>query len=320
MKLNQQPLRGLIPIILVVICSLIFIWVAENLFDIGPGWQAIYALFFVWTAFVISLIEKWPLAKVRQPYVGFAFLTAALVIGILHPFVIEWLGYDKLAMAWPLISNLFLGVGVVVAFSNMFVAGLKQPASIAMNSLFMYVFAIILLLWIGFVPAIWFAFFVFFFFWMGTWPVQNVPQPGKGILSFVVMGFFAMILWYAFNALGTSFFNPDAGLWFVIWVFWLVSTSWQLETWPFAKVKQPAKAIGGLVLTVALTFVTYYIIADVLKMNLGDAGMYVWVFVSWLYSWDIVFGKWPAERASKISTEEKPIKEQTTEKEAIKTN
>jgi hypothetical protein len=303
MALNKQPLRGLIPIIMVIIASVIFIEVADKVFNIGPGWQAIYALFFVWTAFVISLIEKWPLAKVKQPYVGIAFLIAALVIGILHPFVTEWLGYDKLAWAWPLISNLFLGVGVVVAFGNMFVAGLKQPASIAMNSLFMYVFAIILLLWIGFVPAIWFAMFVLFFFWMGTWPIQNVAQPSKGVLSFVIMGFFAMILWYLFNMLGTAFFNPDAGLWFVIWVWWLVCTSWQLETWPLAKVKQPAKTIGGLIITLLLTFVTYYIIADVLKMSLGDAGMYVWVFVAWLYSWDILFGKWPAERAAKKSAE-----------------
>jgi hypothetical protein len=112
-----------------------------------------------------------------------------------------------------------------------------------------------------------------------------------------------MILWYLFNMLGTAFFNPDAGLWFVIWVWWLVCTSWQLETWPLAKVKQPAKTIGGLIITLLLTFVTYYIIADVLKMSLGDAGMYVWVFVAWLYSWDILFGKWPAERAAKKSAE-----------------
>lgn len=308
MKLNEQPLRGLIPVIMVIIASVIFILVAENVFDIGPGWQAIYALFFVWVAFVISLIEKWPLAKVRQPFVGFAFLTAALVLGILHPFIIEWLGYDKLAYAWPLISNLFLAVGIVVAYQNGFVTGLKQPTSIAMNSLFMYIFAIILLLWIGFVPAIWFAMFVFFFFWMETWPIQKVAQPSKALLSFVIMGFFALILWYLFNYLGTSFFNPDAGLWFVLWVWWLVLFSWQFETWPLKKVKQPGKAIGGLILTVVLTFVSYFIIADVLQMNLGDAGMYVWVFVAWLYSWDILFGKWPAERAAKKSAEKEAAK------------
>ncbi|MCE5296345.1 MAG: hypothetical protein LLG16_04480 [Euryarchaeota archaeon] len=273
---------------------------ADKVFDIGPGWQAIYALFFVWTAFVISLMGKWPLTKVKQPLVGIAFLIAALIIGILHPFVVEWLGYDKLSWAWPLISNLFLAVGIVVAFGNMFVEGLKQPASIAMNSLFMYIFAIITLLWIGMVPAIWFAFFVFVIFWMEGWPVQNMKQPAKGIMLMTIMGFFALILWYLFIEMDTHFFNPDAGLWFVIFVWWLVSTSWTLETWPLQKVKQPLKAIGGLVISVVLTFITYYVISDVLEMNLGDAGMYVWVFVSWLYSWDILFGKWPAERAPKV--------------------
>ncbi len=300
MNLNKQPLRGLIPLIFVIIFSFLYIYIAEKVFNVTPGWQAIYALFFVWMAFVISLAGKWPLAKVRQPFVGIAFLIAALVLGTLHPFITEWLGYDKLATAWPLISNLFLGVGIVVAFGNMFVEGLKQPAALAMNALFMYIFALILMLWIGFVPAIWFAFFVFFFFWMGTWPIQGIKNPAsKGVMSFVIMGFMAMVLWYLFIQLGTSFFNPDAGLWFVLWVFWLVTTSWQLETWPLQKVKQPGKAIGGLVITLPLTFASFFIIKDVLGMNLGDAGMYVWVFVSWLYTWDIVFGKWPAERPTR---------------------
>ncbi len=305
MKINQQPLRGLIPLIFVVVCSLLFIFIFENLLEIPPGEQAIYALFFVWMAFVVSLIEKWPLAKFKQPLVGFVFLTASLILGILHPIIMEWLGYDWLVWSWPLISNLFLGVGIVVAFGNMFVEGLKQPASIAMNSLFMYIFALILLLWVGFVPAIWFAFFVYVIFWMDGWPVTNMKQPQKGIMLFVIMGFFALLLWYLFIQAGTHFFEAEGGLWFVIWVWWLVLSSWVFETWPIQKIKQPFKAIIALVFTVALTFVSYYIIVDVASVSPAVAGSYVWVFVAWLYSWDILFGKWPADRPKKEVTEKK---------------
>ncbi len=300
-NVNKQPLRGLIPLLMVVIFSLVFILVAENIFHIGPGWEAIYALFFVWMAFVVSLAGRWPLAKYKQPWVGIAFLSAAMFLGVLHPYITEWLGYDKLALAWPLISNLFLGVGIIVALGNYWADGLKQPAALFANAIFMYVFAIILLLWIGFVPAIWFAFFVFVFFWLETWPVQNAKQPGKGVFLFAIMGLFSVILWYLFVKVGYAWGTAEAGLWFVLWVFMLVATSWELETWPLQKVKQPLKGIGGLIITLPLTFIAYYLIVDVFKMNAGDAGMYVWVFTSWLYSWDILFGKWPAERPTKAA-------------------
>jgi hypothetical protein len=103
----------------------------------------------------------------------------------------------------------------------------------------------------------------------------------------------------------TTFFNPDAGLWFVLFVWWLVLTSWQLETWPLKGVKQPLKAIGGLVITVPLTFISYYIIVNVLGIATGAGGMYVWVFVSWLYTWDIVFGE-PLSRSRPNPRERRP--------------
>jgi hypothetical protein len=302
----KQPLRGLIPAFFVVIASLIFIYLGEQVFKMTSGDIAVYALFFVWVAFVISLAEKWPVGKWKQPAVGVVFTTIALILGILHPLVMGWLGFGP-EWSWPLISNLFLAVGLVIAFSNGLVRGFKQPKSVFSNALFMYVFAIVGLLWFGFVPAIWFAMFVFVFFWMETWPFGATKQPAKGILLFVVMGFFAILLEYAFEKAGTSFFNPDAGLWFVIFVWWLVLTSWQLETWPLKNVRQPAKALGGLTISVVLTFASYYIIVNVLGLGLGAAGMYVWVFVSWLYTWDIVFGKWPAERAEKVSIKESEL-------------
>ncbi|HEY3421179.1 MAG TPA: hypothetical protein VGK23_11565 [Methanomassiliicoccales archaeon] len=299
----KQPLRGLIPALFVIIASFIFIFLGEQIFKMASGDIAVYALFFVWVAFVISLAEKWPMGKWKQPAVGLGFVTIALVLGILHPLIMEWLGFGP-EWSWPLISNLFLAVGLVIAFSNGLVAGFKQPKSVFSNALFMYVFAVVGLLWFGFVPAIWFAMFVFVFFWMETWPFAATKQPAKGISLFVVMGFFALLLEYAFEQAGTTFFNPDAGLWFVLFVWWLVLTSWQLETWPLKNVKQPGKALGGLIISATLTFVSYYVIVDVIGIGLGAAGMYVWVFVSWLYTWDIVFGKWPAERAEKISVKQ----------------
>ncbi len=290
-----------------------FIYVGEKIFLMDIGLIAVYALFFVWVAFVVSLCDKWPCHRMKQPVVGSIFLLVSLVLGIMHPVVMGWLGYDA-GWYWPLISNLFLGVGLVVAFSNGLVAGFKQPKSVFTNALFMYVFAIVGLLWFGFVPAIWFAMFVFVFFWMETWPFGATKQPAKGIMMFVMMGFFALLLEYGFEMFHTTFFNPDAGLWFVLFVWWLVLTSWQLETWPLKGVKQPLKAIGGLVITVPLTFISYYIIVNVLGIATGAGGMYVWVFVSWLYTWDIVFGKWPAERAAKQIAPESAGKEAATSK------
>ncbi len=292
----KQPLRGIIPTIGVIIASIIFILAGKELFGLDPGMLAVYALFFVWVAFVISLAARWPVANWRQPMVGLFFLAIALVLGILHPLIINWLGFDGNALYWPMISNLFLAVGIVIAFGNGMAGGMKQPKSVFSNALAMYLFAILLILAFGFVPAIWFAMFVFVFFWMETWPFGETKQPARGIMLFVVMFFFALLLEYMFEQFHTTFFNPDAGLWFVLWVWWLVLTSWQLETWPLKNVKQPLKALGGLIITVPLTFISYYVLVNVLGFTAGDAGMYVWVFVSWLYTWDIVFGKWPAER------------------------
>lgn len=302
----KQPLRGLIPSFFVIVFSLLFIFLGEQIFNLTPGEIAVYALFFVWTAFVISLAGNWPVSGWKQPAVGLFFVTVALVLGILHPFVMEWLGYGP-EWAWPVISNLFLGVGLVMAFDNGLAGDMKQPMAVFSNALFMYIFAIVALLWFGFVPAIWFAMFVFVFFWMEKWPFQQTKQPAKGIMLFVVMGFFALLLEYCFEFAGTTFFNPDAGLWFVTFVWWLVLSSWVFETWPLQQVKQPAKGLGGLILSVVMTFATYFIIVDVLALEVGVAGMYVWVFVSWLYSWDIIFGKWPAERQDKVSTKDREI-------------
>lgn len=302
----KQPLRGLIPTFFVIVFSLLFIYLGEQVFNLNYNEIAVYALFFVWTAFVISLAGQWPVARWKQPAVGLFFVTVALVLGIMHPTIMDWLGFGP-EWAWPLISNLFLGVGLVMAFDNGLVAGMKQPRAVFSNALFMYIFAIVALLWFGFVPSIWFAFFVFVFFWMEKWPFAETKQPAKGIMLFVVMGFFALLLEYGFEFAGTTFFNPDAGLWFVTFVWWLVLSSWVMETWPLQKVRQPLKGLGGLLLTVPLTFVTYFLIVDVLGITEAAAGMYVWVFVSWLYSWDIIFGKWPAERPAKAPSKDSEI-------------
>jgi hypothetical protein len=291
----KQPLRGLIPLIFVIIGSLAFIFVGEKVFDIDPGMLSVYALFFVWMAFVLSLGGRWPAHKLKQPAVGIILITLALVIGVLHPFVMEWLGYGP-EWHWPIVSNLFLAVAIVIAFDNKFVEGMGQPKALFVNTLFMYVFALLLLLAFGMVPAIWFAFFVFVVFWMDRWPFSEAKQPVKGIMLFAMMGLFALILEYVFNKLDTSFFAPEGGLWFVLFVFFLVLTSWLLETWPVKNVKQPVKAIFGLIVTIVLALAAYYVLVELVKMDAGTAGAYAWVFVSLLYIWDIVFGKWPAER------------------------
>jgi hypothetical protein len=111
------------------------------------------------------LLENWPLLRVKQPLRGFSYLAICLIIGILHPLVISWLGYGP-DTYWPLISNLFLGIGIIIAFDNPLANGFSQPKAVFFNALFCYVFAITVMLGYGFVPSIWFAIFVYYFFWV----------------------------------------------------------------------------------------------------------------------------------------------------------
>ncbi len=89
MILNNQPVRGIIPILCVIISSVIFIGVGQGTLGIDSGMLSVYALFFVWTAFIVSLAGKWPLGKVKQPLRGFSYLAISLVFGILHPLIIS---------------------------------------------------------------------------------------------------------------------------------------------------------------------------------------------------------------------------------------
>lgn len=300
MSLNNQPVRGIIPVLCVIISSIIFIGIGQGTFGINLDMLSVYALFFVWTAFIVSLAGNWPLKKVKQPLRGFTYLAICLIIGVLHPLVISWLGYGS-ETYWPLISNLFLGIGVIIAFDNPFVSGFSQPKAVFFNTLFCYVFAIILMVGYGFVPSIWFAMFVYYFFWVEKWPLQQVAQPVKGILAFTVLGFLSLILWQAFSIAGTSFFEPEGGLFFVLFVWWLVMFSWNLETWPTQKITQPIKGIAGLVISLVLTGLSYVVILEVFEIDPGTAGSLVWIFVSWLYTWDIVLAKWPADQSSELS-------------------
>ena len=294
MKTKEQPLRGLIPLICVITASLLYIFVGGFIISVEPSMLAVYALFFVWTAFMVSLCDRWPFYKVRQPYVGFILLAITLVSGILHPIIMSIFKWNS-EYYWPVIANLFLGIGITMAFDNKLVEHFKQPKSIVFNVIFWYVLTIVLILFVGMVPAIWFAWFIYIFFWLEKWPVQDVSQPRKGILIFLMLGLFSLLLNGVFGLFGTNFFNPDAGLWFVLFVWWLVLTSWQFETWPFKNTPQPRKGLFGLVIAVLLTFLSYYILVFIFRMDIPTAGAYTWVFVSWLYSWDIVLGKWPAE-------------------------
>ena len=51
MSLNNQPVRGIIPVLCVIISSIIFIGIGQGTFGIDFGMLSVYALFFVWTAF-----------------------------------------------------------------------------------------------------------------------------------------------------------------------------------------------------------------------------------------------------------------------------
>ncbi|WP_410509826.1 hypothetical protein RSJ42_06740 [Methanosarcina hadiensis] len=300
MSLNNQPVRGIIPVLCVVISSIIFIGIGQGTFGINPDMLSVYALFFVWAAFIVSLAGNWPLEKVKQPLRGITYLGICLVGGVLHPLIISWLGYGS-ETYWPLISNLFLGIGIIIAFDNPFVNCFSQPKAVFFNALFCYVFAIILMVGYGFVPSIWFAMFVYYFFWVEKWPLQQVSQPVKGILAFTVLGFLSLIFWQAYSMAGTSFFKPEGGLFFVLFVWWLVMFSWNLETWPVQKVAQPIKGIIGLTISLILTVLSYAIILKILVIDPGTAGSIVWIFVSWLYTWDIVLSKWPADQNSGLS-------------------
>jgi len=293
------PLKGLLPTIGILICSILTIWIGINLLGYDAGIVSIYTLFATWFAFILSTGGGWPIEGVPQPYRGFIFLIICLAYGFLHMWAQPVVFGFSAKYYWPAIANLFLAIGITISLDNKLVEGLKQPVALIMNILFWYLFAFLLLYIIpvnnGMVPSIWFAWFVFLFFWMDRYPISDLPQPAKSVLSFAIMAGAGIFLNYIFKwFFHTTFFQPDAGTWFAVWVFWLVLSSWVFDTWPFQDVKQPTKGIIGLVLTVVLASVTYYIIAYVAKVNLQDAVGYAWIFVSWVYMWPICLGKWPA--------------------------
>lgn len=298
------PLKGLIPTIGIVVMSVLTIWVGTVQLGYNPGIVSVYTLFATWFAFVISTTGGWPIADVPQPMRGFIFLLVALAYGFFHMWAQPVLFGFSNDLFWPIIANLFFALGITMALDGKLVEGLKQPAAVIMNILFWYLLAFVLLFILpvnnGMVPAIWFGWFLFYFFWLDRYPLANIPQPAKAVLSFAVMGTLGVLLNYVFKwFFHTGFFQPDAGCWFAAWVFWLVITSWVFDTWPFQAMKQPAKGLVGLILTVALASLTYYVIVFVAKISLANALGYLWIFISWAYLWPICLGKWPVkEKAS----------------------
>jgi hypothetical protein len=295
------PIRGIIPTVCLIIAAILTIVIGEAALGIDPGTLSVFTLFATWFAFILSTGGGWPLQKANAAVRGFIFLAISLIYGYVHMWAQPLLFGFSADFYWPLIANLFLAIGITIAFDNKLVSGLKPLSAMILNILFWYLFAFALLYMFphingGMIPAIWFAWFVFYFFWMERHPIANMPQPAKGILSFVVMVACGVLLNNIFRwFFDTGFFNPDAGFWFASWVFWLVITSWVFDTWPFDKIKQPLKGLAGLVLTVALATATFCIVSFGTNLSMGEAGSYTWIFICWAYIWPICFGKWPAK-------------------------
>ena len=302
-SLSSFPVKGLLPSIGVVLAAVLTILIGNAVLGIDPGTLSIFTLFVTWAAFMISTAGGWPLEKFSIPVRGFTFIVISLIYGVFHiwaqPNIFGFSG----DYYWPVIANLFLAIGITIAFDNKLVSGLKQPYALIFNILFWYIFTFVLLYLVpvfnGMVPSIWFAWFVFFFFWLGRYPLSELPQPTKGILSLVIMGSLGILLNFIFIwFFNTNFFQPDAGFWFAAWVFWLVITSWIFDTWPFQNLKQPRRGLIGLPLTVALATITYVIVVYGTNISLPDAGSYGWIFISWAYIWPIFLQKWPAKSNS----------------------
>lgn len=312
------PMRGVLPAIGILVLSALTIWIGVGQLHLDPGKLAVFTLFATWFAFVISTAEGWPIAKASRAWRGFIFVIVCLLYGAFHMWAQpRLLGFSD-TYYWPVIANLFLAIGITIAFDNKLVAGLKQPIAVIMNILFWYLFAYLIIYIVpgnnGMVPAIWFAWFLFIFFWLERWPIANQPQPAKGILSFCMMVGSAVLLNYVFVwFFHSSFFQPDANSWFACWVFWLVMTSWVFDTWPVQALKQPGKGLVGLVLTVALASTTYVVLRFAIGIELANLGSYVWVFICWGYIWAICLAKWPATEEPALA----PVPAPTAATEAI---
>jgi len=61
----------------VTISSIIFIGIGQGTLGINPDMLSVYALFFVWTAFIFSLAGDWPSGKSKKPQWGISYLRSA---------------------------------------------------------------------------------------------------------------------------------------------------------------------------------------------------------------------------------------------------
>ncbi len=279
----------------IVILSLLSVIVGTNVLHFDTLTISVFLLFATWAAFMASVAGYWPFSKVKQPGKGLIVVVFTFIYAAFHMLTQETIfGFPKVYY-WPFIANLFLGLGLTAIFDYKLTSELKQPLAIIVNILVWYLLSVALFVVVpvlnGMVPAIWFAWFVYYFFWLERWPIAELPQPRKGIITMFILaglgGLLAYIFVWIFN---TSFFKPDAGTWFAQWVWWLVFTSWVLGQWPFQALKQPAKGLVGLLVTVVLASITYFVTSNIwpdLNYLLGAS----WIFVCWVYIWPIC---WPA--------------------------
>lgn len=282
----------------IVVCSILSVIIGTSVLHYDVGMVSVFTLFATWFAFIVSNAEYWPFGKVKQPVKGLIFVAVCLGYAVIHLLTQDKIFGFSADYYWPFIANLFLGIGITTAFDNRLVAGLKQPVAVIANILVWYLLTAALFVLVpvynGMVPAVWFAWFVFYLFWMEKWPIAELPLPQRGIITMFVLAALGALLAYIFVwFFKTSFFSPDAGTWFAQWVWWLVFTSWVMGTRPFQNLKQPAKGLAGLALTVALASVTYAISSRIFP-DLGYLNSLTWIFVSWVYIWPLCFQTWPS--------------------------
>lgn len=252
-KEEPQPLFGIGGMVIVWVWAAI-IWFVMR-YVVGWDWFKATAIDWaiIWMAFFFLGFENWPFNKIKQPFQGIIVAALCHIFGVLHWYVLEWIGWDPNVYLVPILCNLFFLMALsLFCLDNEYMANVKQPAKGILNNLLWYMGAIVLALWapMGGIPAHWFPWGLIVNLGFGKYMLRGMKQPSKGIMQLALWVFGIMI----YTIIMSIFFGIQWGtnqyfIWYGVWDVWCFTWFVYFMHWPWRKLGQPWNGIIGAIVS-----------------------------------------------------------------------